>query len=425
VGRPIVYCAECGKSLPETEFDQGRAHTLDNRPYCATCRPIPEKVPEPALSTLTPRRAFAPKTARVPLAKPPSRVPPWVLAAGGGAVLLLIVILVVAPSPSRPAEEPPPPPPPAPKPVAKAEDAERKREENLARAEQAKLDGFLAEIRKILEGGDLVKRKGEVESMLKSAREIAGSRRREAEDVAADFARRLLRAELRAALVGHWPFDATLGTVAADASGRNQPGKLENGPAWVKGQVGGALAFDGTEKYVEIPNSQALDRLQLGSYTLAAWFRPDRDPPGKDKANNAVSAILVKEGLHTGLSYVNGARFAMNHYLTGNKGVGVFAAAGRHPPGRFYHVAGVVDLEAGEARLYVDGAIEKQSSFPAKTAGRDYKSAKWRIGTAKPGAKEYGWFAHGVVDEVRIYSRALGEAEINYLHAEGAAGRAP
>jgi hypothetical protein len=88
-------------------------------------------------------------------------------------------------------------------------------------------------------------------------------------------------------------------------------------------------------------------------------------------------------------------------------------------------VAGVVDRYKGETRLYVDAKHEKTTTFPAGAAGREYGAAKWRIGTAKAGAKEYSWPAQGIVDDVRIYSRAITEAEVRFLFEEGSAGRAP
>ncbi len=421
MGRPIVYCADCGTSLPETEFEQGRARMADNRPYCSTCRPpSPKPVPEPALSTATPRRPIAPRTARVPVTRPPSRLPLW-LAAGGGGVVLLAVVLVLLTGPADPpVAGPAPPPAPPPKP----DDSAHRLEADRARAEAEKLDGFLKEIRGVLAGDAPAKRKGEVESMLRSAMEIAGGRRREVDELRAEFERRLLQAELRASLVGHWPLDAGLGKIAVDASGRNQAGQLRKEPRRLEGQIAGGLGLDGDD-YVELPNSPVLDKVQEGSYTLAAWFRPDREPAGKDRANNAAFGILVKDGYHGGLSYMNGGRFSMNHYLAGNKEGGLSADPGRHPPGRFYHVAGTVDREAGETQLYVDGALEKKREFPAKTAGRDYKKAKWRIGIGKPGAAEYAWPARGIVDDVRIFDRALAAREVEFLYREGKAGRAP
>ena len=42
MGNPIVYCGGCGRSLREDDFTKGKAHTVDNRPYCTGCKPMPE-----------------------------------------------------------------------------------------------------------------------------------------------------------------------------------------------------------------------------------------------------------------------------------------------------------------------------------------------------------------------------------------------
>jgi len=54
----------------------------------------------------------------------------------------------------------------------------------------------------------------------------------------------------RAGLVAHWKLDETSGTVAADGSGNNHHGTLNNFPSspWTAGQIAGALAFDGVRR---------------------------------------------------------------------------------------------------------------------------------------------------------------------------------
>ena len=51
MGRPIVYCGICGKSLREVDFSKGRAHVVDNAAFCVDCRLVPEMfedLPQPA-----------------------------------------------------------------------------------------------------------------------------------------------------------------------------------------------------------------------------------------------------------------------------------------------------------------------------------------------------------------------------------------
>lgn len=109
MGKPIVYCVGCGRSLREDDFLKRRAQMAENRPWCAECRPISEEVPSvprarkssskiPVPPTSTPRRA-------VPVPRPPSRAPLWAAAAGA-----LVVLGVVAAFASRPRPAAPPPP---------------------------------------------------------------------------------------------------------------------------------------------------------------------------------------------------------------------------------------------------------------------------------------------------------------------------
>lgn len=67
MGRPIVYCGSCGKSLREEEFTKGRAHLLDNTPFCSTCRPLPAAAtaaPSASSSSSTSRSSWTPATRR-------------------------------------------------------------------------------------------------------------------------------------------------------------------------------------------------------------------------------------------------------------------------------------------------------------------------------------------------------------------------
>ena len=53
--------------------------------------------------------------------------------------------------------------------------------------------------------------------------------------------------------------DEGSGTVAYDSSGNGNDGNLMNGPTWTTGKIGGALKFDGVNKYVDVGNSSMLN----------------------------------------------------------------------------------------------------------------------------------------------------------------------
>ncbi len=138
MGREIVYCGECGKGLRERDFEEGRACTLDNRPYCTACHPSPAPVAAPARKKSSGRIAAPARktsTGHVPRAAQTTRrsgPPPrpdrkglWIALAAAGGMALLVVLVAAAGSarPAAPAPRPEPPPaePPKPEPPRKAE----------------------------------------------------------------------------------------------------------------------------------------------------------------------------------------------------------------------------------------------------------------------------------------------------------------
>ena len=222
------------------------------------------------------------------------------------------------------------------------------------------------------------------------------------------------------ALVGYWPLDEGSGQTAGDASGKGHTASLV-GTQWVPGKFGSGLRFDGARSVMELPNSTALDRLQEGDYTLAAWFKPEAIPP----AGADAYALLVKPGRHIGMVLGNEGRLYMGHWFAENGGTYLHTSLYRNTieAGVFHHLVGVVDWTRGATRIYVNGTLEVNTSWSRpKLAAFDYGNAPWRVGCAVPGAEQYRFAAKGVIDEVRLYARALSDAEVQGLfHARLAA----
>ncbi|HUR39437.1 MAG TPA: LamG domain-containing protein [Planctomycetota bacterium] len=195
-------------------------------------------------------------------------------------------------------------------------------------------------------------------------------------------------------------------------------GKVEFG----EGKHGGALKLDGSGGHVELASTEALDKLQADSYTVAAWFKPEIVPPGTESANDARFGIVIKAGWHTGLSYNNEKQFVMEHWLAPAAGgeEPVWAGAGTwedsNDAGKWYHVAGVVDRKAGSTKLYVNGELKNSADWEAGKAARDPGKQPWRVGIGSPGAEKWSWPAKGLIDDVRLYNKALAEAEVAALY---------
>src|SRR5438128_9156769 len=72
-------------------------------------------------------------------------------------------------------------------------------------------------------------------------------------------------------LVGYWKFDESTGTTAIDSSGLGNNGTLTNGPTWTAGKVNGALSFDGTNDYVELPNEASFNF--TNNFAVSVWMK--------------------------------------------------------------------------------------------------------------------------------------------------------
>jgi hypothetical protein len=203
-------------------------------------------------------------------------------------------------------------------------------------------------------------------------------------------------------LIGHWKLDEA-GVTAMDSSGRDNSGVLVNEPSRVPGKFGGAVALDGKERYVSIPNSEVLDRVQEGAYTIACWFKPNSKP---GNPNDPAYAIFVKSAAHEGITYNADQKFVMDHVLSNNTVVSAVSATA-FPPGAYYHVAGIVNRSEGAVRLFVNGKLEGSATFASGGAARDFKNETWKIGIALPSGGPQRLSADGIVDDVRVYSRAL------------------
>jgi hypothetical protein len=139
MGKEIVYCGDCGKSLREDDFSKGKAQHLDHRPYCSDCKPLapaPSQIQTSsklaAMKTTTGRHTPAPSTRRRQAADDSSKTP---ILVGAGLVFVAAILLIVfamssGGRSSAPEEAPAPapvvgPPKPAPRPAAPAPNVDK------------------------------------------------------------------------------------------------------------------------------------------------------------------------------------------------------------------------------------------------------------------------------------------------------------
>jgi hypothetical protein len=195
-----------------------------------------------------------------------------------------------------------------------------------------------------------------------------------------------------AGLVAAYGFNEGTGTTAADASGNGHTGTLSDA-TWTPGKYGAGLLFNGTSARVAVPQASDLD-LTTG-FTLAVWVYPTAAPSGwrtlLHKETDRYYLVLSPE---------------QSSPLVG----GTFTAGRQHTPGptalpvnSWSHLAATYD--GGTVRLYVNGTVVASQ---AQTTPLTTSTGPLSIG----GSVAYGEFFQGVLDELRLYNRALAAGEI-------------
>jgi len=207
-----------------------------------------------------------------------------------------------------------------------------------------------------------------------------------------------------AELVGQWKLDEGSGTTALDATGNGNDGTLEDGPTFVDGKFGQALAFEDSRVAIPASDSLTADLFQE-SFTLAAWINPKRTGDTWQQIFRSVAANFNNDTLFIN----NDGRLSWRGTVGGAWAGGMCETAPDVVPAdQWTHVAVVGD--GTNFRIYVNGALSQESAFQTT----DGMNATYYIG----GDPTYtGESYSGIIDDMRIYNHVLTEAEIRKLAA--------
>jgi len=212
---------------------------------------------------------------------------------------------------------------------------------------------------------------------------------------------------LTTGLAAHWKLDEATGMTAADFSGNGNDGTLTDmgGTEWTTGKIGGALEFNGTDDHVRVPHSDELNG--SSSLTYAAWVFPHTW-----NGTRQVIAKSVHGGgsgrAQMGIFSEGGMLYVRAETLSGRINLGTALP----PLDTWTHVAAVFD--GSILGLYIDGVEANSSAFSATTLVQttDGLNISKRVGTAQ-------YFFDGLLDDIRVYSRALEDTEVQDLFNMG------
>ena len=209
-----------------------------------------------------------------------------------------------------------------------------------------------------------------------------------------------------AGLVAAYAFDEGTGTTVADASGHSLTGTI-SGATWTTGgKYGNALSFNGTSSYVDLGNPTSLQL--TGSMTVSAWVKAAANPADDGQIvakSNDASGWQLKTSPDTGpetfgMAITTGTNTHIQRYSTTVRSLNTW-----------YHVAGVYDASAQTLSMYVNGVLDNGTLSGVVPSSQTNSSVNVSIGRRAPGTWG-GFYFNGLIDEVRIYNRALTQAEI-------------
>ena len=208
-------------------------------------------------------------------------------------------------------------------------------------------------------------------------------------------------------LVGYWSFDDGAGTSATDFSGKNNAGILTNGPTWVDGKRGKALNFDGVDDEINMGAPSALDI--TGNITISAWIYPISFGGGSrgriiDKSNGTTDGynFFVDNS-----NVTNGLGFAFNAGTQATNSR-CDTASNTIQLNKWQHVTLTY---TGAALFYVNG-IQFSVGSGSCSGTINSVASSFKVGRATIATREFT----GLIDDVRIYNRALSASEVQALY---------
>ena len=207
-------------------------------------------------------------------------------------------------------------------------------------------------------------------------------------------------------LVGYWSFDEGSGSIAYDSSSNGNHGTI-NGASWTSGISGNALMYDGIDDYVLVPDS---DSISIGNQdlTISVWIKP--------LYNNTVNHVILSkvQGAHNkeywlNFEPINKIRYGIENWYDDSN----YVTTTTSPVilDSWQHIAVTFNADSFATEIYHNGIV--QNSIGSIDELPQMLDDDLTIGIYG-GIMKDGF--DGLIDEIRIYNRALNPSEIYELY---------
>jgi len=234
------------------------------------------------------------------------------------------------------------------------------------------------------------------------------SRPRELKVVTGTLAQTKIVSKQDSTLVGYWKFDEGSGTTTADSSGNGNDVNFSSAVTWTNGKFGKALGFDGTSTSTANAYNTNVDTTAGAKTTVEFWMYWNGTQIVMPFGWNLQYDILLWNNSGKYCFGFNTGHSDMNGYCDN---IPALNQSWHHVVAIFYNGIPVQP----NASLYVDGeqkpVVTQWNSPLSRTVTPKIFISGWGY--------DMGYKFNGIIDEVRIYNRALTPEEIWNHYAHG------
>jgi hypothetical protein len=206
-------------------------------------------------------------------------------------------------------------------------------------------------------------------------------------------------ADLRDGLVAYYPFNGN----AHDESGNGNNGTVYGATLTTDrfGKSNSSYKFNGTTDYIDLSGTNILN-FSTGGFSLVAWVNFTADISDK---------IIVSKhicGYQSGY-FIGSWRNSFGFFLSSEQSR--FATTEKYNDGNWHLFVGVYD--GAVQYLYVDGVFKLSQAMVYKNTNN---ANIWIGGANGAGSCLVSGRFEGIIDDVRIYNRALSASEIQEIY---------
>ena len=228
--------------------------------------------------------------------------------------------------------------------------------------------------------------------------------------------------QLKDSLLAHWSFDDGLtnsaSQVAADSvNGYDADfnGNLTTPDAWKSGtdaKIGGAIELDGVDDGSNPIIGEKINAPKRG-LTISTWIKLDKLPSQLDSTYGSI----YDSAEDAYVLYLDRGAQELRMKVTASAAVRLGIPESMLDTSGWHQVTGVYDGGAGTAQLYLDGEMVDITANEESPLFGWLGSQSAAIGNSVVNESNNAF--DGKLDEMSIWGRALGQAEISYLYNQG------